>query len=832
MSSLHGFRSCRSAALSFVFSLIVFVLPAQAAEKSSVIRGLVTDPAGAVVTGAKVELLRGSTVVAGSSTDSQGNFELSAPQAGRYHLRTSAAGFAQQESAPFYVGAGKPVRVEVALHIGTIAQQIVVSATGTETPDSRIGASVSVITDQELANRLDLLEMLPQVPGVQLVQQAERGSLGSLFIRGGNSNASKVLLDGVPLNEIGGTVHLGLVSTTGVEQLEVLRGPNSVLYGSDAMAGVMSITTRRGATPLPQLEYAFDAGNFSSLHHDVSLAGAFHRLDYLGEFSRFDTGNSIPNSTFHNGTFVANLGLAINPATELRLTGRYTTAANGNPNAFEFFGIPDDSFQRDQDGYLGLTFQNQTTSRWHNQVRYAATRIRRQAENPTPSGIPFDNGFGFGLNFLGLPVTIKGANGFSATGQAILDFGGVYPSTNSSTNKSDSVYIQSDYSVNSHLLLLGGFRYENERGFSLISSVSTPVHRGNFSYIAEAQGSLGSRAYATLGGSIENNAVFGVAAVPRASLAYYAIRPRSDGFFNGTKLKFNYGQGIKEPSIFEATESLAGFLSALPNGNQLISQFKIGPISAERSRSYDFGFEQLAWHGRARLGETFFYNQFTNQIEFVPSTALFLLGIPPAAVPPSIFGAFFNSGDTRALGAETELEVRLGHGFAARAQYTYLDEVLQRSSTGDAFNCSQPGQLFCAFNPAFPTIPIGAFSPLVGSRPFRRAPHTGAIYLSYVQPRFTLALNGLFISRRDDSTFLSDGFFGNTLLLPNRNLDPGYQKIDLSGSFRVNRRLTFYSVVENVLSQHYDQVLGFPALPLTFRSGFRITLGGENWSWH
>ena len=90
-------------------------------------------------------------------------------------------------------------------------------------------------------------------------------------------------------------------------------------------------------------------------------------------------------------------------------------------------------------------------------------------------------------------------------------------------------------------------------------------------------------------------------------------------------------------------------------------------------------------------------------------------------------------------------------------------------------------------------------------------------------------MNGLFVSRRNDSTFLSDAFFGNTLLLPNRNLDPSYQKIDLNGTYRVNQRLSLYAVVENLLSQHYDQVLGFPALPLAFRTGFKVTLGGESW---
>src|SRR5262249_45944010 len=152
--------------------------------------------------------------------------------------------------------------------------------------ESRVGASISVLTEEQLENRLDVLEPLRQVPGIQLEQSGERGTTTSLFIRGGNSNASKVLLDGVPINDIGGTVNFGTLAATGVDQIEVLRGPNSALYGSDAMAGVVSLATRRGASRLPEISYAFDAGNFNSLHHDVSLGGAFRSLDYFGEFSR------------------------------------------------------------------------------------------------------------------------------------------------------------------------------------------------------------------------------------------------------------------------------------------------------------------------------------------------------------------------------------------------------------------------------------------------------------------------------------------------------------------------------------------------------------------
>jgi len=815
-----------------VFLLVVLTMHstlALAADGGSV-RGVITDPLGALIAGANVELLQGKQTVATAITDGQGNFQLLAPSPGHYRVRASAAGFAAQESPLLYIGGGRSAQQDLALKIGPVAQEVVVSATGTSLPDSQTGASVSVINADEFANRLDVLEPLRQVPGAQVVQSGQRGTVTSIFLRGGNSNANKVLFDGVPVNEIGGISDFGTLATTGVEQMEVLRGPNSALFGSDAMAGVVNLTTRRGITPLPEIQYAFDGGNFHTQHQDVSLGGAFRRLDYFGEFSRLDTDNSIPNNTFHNATYVANLGVALNAATEVRFTGRFITTARGQPNAIDFFGIPDDSFLRDQDSYLGVTLQNQTTSRWHNLLRYTGARLRRQDVNPSPSGIPFDNGFGFGLNYVGQTVTIRGGNGFTTTGQAILDFGGVYPSLTSSSNKRDSAYFQSDYSFNSHLLGLLAFRYENERGFTLNFGSKTPANRDNFSAIAEVHASLGTRAYVTLGGSVERNAVFGVAAVPRASAAYYLVRPRSGSFFNGTKLRFNYGQGIKEPSIFDATSSLFGLFSQLSNGPQLIRQFGVVPLVAERSRSYDAGLEQLAWHGRAKLAATFFYNQFTNQIEFVPSPALLALGVPAGEVSLAGFGATFNSGDTRTLGAETELEVNLGHGLTARAAYTYLDAVLQHSRSSDAFACLPPNpDPFACFNPAFPTIPIGVFGPLQGSRPFRRAPHSGSFSLGYARGRLSTAFSGTLVSRRDDSTFLSDPFFGNTMLLPNRNLEAAYQRFDWSGNYRLSRRVSLYAIAENLASQHYDQVIGFPALPFTIRGGFKVTLGGESW---
>jgi vitamin B12 transporter len=800
------------------FVLFLASIHSFAAGNASV-RGTVVDPVGAILVGAKVDLLQQSTITASTTTDSQGRYQFTSVDPGHYRVRVTAPSFAMQESAPFYLDGSGIAEINLTLNIGVVAQQIVISATGTGTPESQVGASVSVISRDQFQKKLDVFDPLRQLPGVQIEQSGQHGNNASLFLRGGNSNATKVLLDGIPLNDIGGIANFGDVATTGVDQVEVLRGPNSVLYGSDALAGVVNLTTRRGTTILPELAYAFDAGNFNSFRHDASLGGAFHQLDYFSEFSRFDTGNSIPNNSFHNGTYAGNFGWTPNATTDIRLTGRYTTAAVGLPNTIEIFGIPDDSFQRDQNAYIGVTTQNQTTSKWHNLLRYGATRLREQFENPTPTGTPFDP-FGFGPNFIGNLVTVHGANGFATTGQAILDFGGTYPVQASNSTKRDFVYLQSDYNVSPRLLALLGFRYENERGFTLNSGTKTPADRNNFTYTAEVQGNLWSRIYATLGVGVEKNAIFGVAATPRVSLAYYLIRPKSQGWLNGTKLKFNYGQGIKEPSIFQDTASLFGLLSPLPNGPQLISQFHIRPIAAERSRSFDFGIEQSAWNGRARFGVIFFHNRFTDQIEFVDNNALLQLGVPPSVVANAGFGATVNSADTRALGAETELQLSLGHGFSARAAYTYLDAVLQRSFSSDALSPS--------VNPEIPNVLIGAFGPLVGDRPFRRAPHAASFFLGYAKSKYSLSLSGYLVSRRNDSTFATDAFFGNTMLLPNRNLASAYQKIDLAGSYRLNSSLTFYTTIENLANEHYDESFGFPALPLTFRSGFRITLGGES----
>ena len=694
------------------------------------------------------------------------------------------------------------------MRIGPLPQQIVGFRNRNTHPEITSGGFCSLIDSDQIQalNRLDVLEDLRYVPGAQIVQTGQRGGATSLFIRGGASNFNKVLVDGVPVNEIGGAYDFGQLSNNGVDSIEVYRGSNSVLYGSDALAGVVNITSKRGSTPIPEVKYSVDGGNFGTLNQDVSLAGAIDTFDYFSEFSRFDTQGSYPNDFFHNATVSGNLGWAITPTSEIRATVRNVTTDLGSPNAINFYGISDDSSQRNQNLYVGVTAQQQTTDRWHSSAQFAFGQFYSLFENPSPTGEPFDP-FGFGPNYLGNLVTIKGANNYSVTGQAILDFGGVYPEIFPDYEARRSVYAETDYRFFNDWTGIAGFRYEHENGEGLT--------RNNYSSFLEGHGSVAHRLFLTAGLGLESNAVFGFAATPRVSAAYYIHKSSGNGFFGDSKLKFNFGKGIKEPSISQEASSLIDLLTP-----EQIAQFNVSPVGPERSQTIDFGIEQRFWNGRAILALTYFYNKYYNLISFLDTAALISIGVPPdeaAALP--FGGAYVNATSERALGAEAEFKAFLGHGFIFQGEYTYLDAVVTKAF-GDP-----------VFNPEFPTVPIGAFSPLQGARPFLQAPHSGSFVLTYNRNKFNAAFSGYLVGRHDDSTFLSDGFFGNTMLLPNRNLAPGYQKFDLSAGYAVTSYVKVYTSIENLFSQHYAAAFGYPALPFTIRSGVTFTLGGHKGWW-
>jgi vitamin B12 transporter len=802
----------------FVVSLLSTSVSALAAEQGS-LRGTVSDPLGAIVAGAKVELINGTTVVKTTTTDGAGNYTFDVQENARYSVRAVAPTFQSTTSESIYITKSTKAELDITLATQTLTQQVSVTASATPTPIAQIGASVTVLTADDYRQYAEVQDPLRQIPGLQVTQTGQLGGTTGLSIRGGNTDANKVLIDDVPVNDIGGAVEFANFSTVGIQQIEVLREPNSALYGSDALAGVVSMTTARGTTKLPLLTYAGDGGNFSTYNQVATASGVARQFDYYGTFGRLDSRNNLPNDSFHNATYVGNFGWDPNPTNDIRFTVRHLSVSAGQPNAILLFGIPDDAAQKAQNTYYSGAWNNQATAKWHNEIRYGGLRLNSQFDDFVATGIP--DAFG---DYLGAPITIIGGNGYSVTGQAIFQFAGVYPNQFVSVTNRDYVYAQTDYRINPHVVALGGFKYEAERGSTQSTgSPANAISRGNYSYTLQISGDIRNRFYYNVGSGIENNGLFGLAGTPRASVAYYLARPSATGWFSGTKLHASFGKGIKEPNLFQQASSLFDLLSEVQDGSELIAQFHVGQIGPENSRTYDGGVDQELWNGRARVGLTYFHNEFTNGIEFVPQSGLPALGVPLNLVAKVPFGAYVNSEAFRSQGVEFEMEYKINSRLFARGGYTYTDAVVQHSFSSD----QGEGE---SINPDFPNIPIGAFSPLVGARPFRVAPHSGYFGLNYARSKFYSSLTGTLVSRRDDSDFLSlDANFGQTMLLPNRNLDGSYERLDLSGGYQVTSRLTAYANIQNLLSEHYVQAFGFPALPFTFRSGIKITFGGESW---
>jgi vitamin B12 transporter len=802
--------------------LLLSPFTALAAEDGS-LRGTVTDPLGAVVVSAAVELLDGATVVEKTTTDSTGNYSFPLQKSARYQVRADAPTFQATTSQPVFVSAGGKAQVDITLATQTMTDQVIVTATGTPTPEAQVGSAVSVLNADQYRFATDVQDPLRLIPGLQLTQTGQTGGTTGLSIRGGNTNANKVLIDGVPADDIGGMVEFANIDTAGIDKIEVLREPNSALYGSDALAGVVSLTTARGSTFYPLLTYAGDGGNFNSFRQVGTVSGAFRHFDYYSAFARTDSRNNFPNDAFHNSTYAGNFGWTPNTANDLRFTVRHLSQAADQPNAILLYGIPDSANVKEQDDYYSAGWNNQTTRKWHNQIRYGGLRLHYQFNDFAATGL-YDPDLDV---YLGAPVSVKGANGYSVSGQAIFQYGEsygeTYPNNYLAPSKRDFVYAQTDYRLNAHIVALGAFKYEAERGTTTTSGgTPTSISRGNYSYTIQLAGDIKNRLYYTLGSGLEDNGLFGFAATPRASLAYYLFRPRNAGFLSGTKLNFSFGKGIKEPSIYYQSISLYDILAGQPDGGSLISQYHVSPIGPETSRTWDGGVDQQLWNGRGRVTLTYYHNEFTNGVEFVPQSALLALGLPAASDPAVEFGAAVNSQAFRAQGAEAALEYKIGEHLFARGGYTYLDAVVQRSFSSESLP---------TYNPAFPTVAIGAFSPLIGARPFRRAPHSGYFGLTYNRSKWYGAFTGTLVGSRDDSDFLTDADFGNSLLLPNRNLLGAYQRLELGGGYQVTHSITAYTDMQNLLSEHYSEAFGYPSLPFTVRAGVKLSFGGESWRW-
>jgi vitamin B12 transporter len=826
---------------TFLFAFMTLLTFALSANASSV-RGRVSDPSGAAVRGATVMLVMNGKVVNSTVSASDGSFQLMTGTSGHFFLVVKAPSFRQLSTPDFYAGTLDNVERKLVLEPEWVHESIVVSATGTPMPQAQTTNATSVLGQLEITGQSDLVSILRTVPGAVVEQTGERGAETSVFLRGADSDANKMMVDGLNAGDVGGRSDFGPISTTALEQVEIYRGPNSNLYGADAAGGVVSFTTPHGTTSFPSFLFEGDVGNFNTSREELEVAGTHSKLDYFGAFSWLQTGNTIPMDEYHVATSAGNFGWQPTGSTQIHASVRWGVDATGVPNQYDFYGISDDRKEGDQDLYFGGSLDNQTTADFHNHFQLGATRKREESQQWYPAGLCYPAGSCDGApdtytggNYYGLVLNIHGANGYHILGPALLDYsaanGSVYPNLLDLGTERNLFVYQGDYQFTPHVEVSAGFHVEREYGFEneAVYAINDQVERTNYDYIFAAHGDFKNRFFYNLGVSYEHYQLIGNGTSPRLGLGYYVVRPRP-GFWGGTRLNFSFAQGIREPALTEQIGSLYDFLQQ--NGGQAtIQQLGISPIEAPTARTWEGGVQQAFWKQHLVWRTNFFHNEFGREIESVGA------GLIPSLLPnltpaeQAQLMAFLNNNNAysldlnslsfRSLGIETTLEGGIGRNLFLRGGYTYLDSVVQRSFSSDN------QALLGGYPTTFDGIPVGIYSPLTGARPFRRPPHTGFLTASYSLKGFATALTTTYSSRADDSTFLgyADLQQNNSLVLPNRNLDYSFIRFDLGTSYQILPWLGYYVQGQNLSSNQHIAPVGYPSLPLNFETGLRIRLG-------
>jgi vitamin B12 transporter len=718
--------------------------PVQNSSDYQRISGLIVDPSGAPLPRTVVEIrdVQGK-VVSATQTNGRGEFSLElAP--GKFTMTATLAGFAPLKDKALEIpGTESPVKLT--LQISSPQEQVVVTATQTETPLAQVGSSVTVISGQELSVKgiTSVSDALREVAGVTVAQSGGMGNITSLFMRGGESDYTKVLVDGIPVNDPGGSYNFSNLSTSNIDRIEVVRGPQSALFGSDAMSGVIQIFTKKGKSEglSPKTSVAVEGGSYSTFRYGGSLEGSNDRMDYIVSFSRLDTDNNLPNDSFNEETITGNLGLHLSRKTELRAVFRSEAGRSGVPGPTAFERPDMDAYYRRRDESGSLTLTDFRSPSWTQRLSYTVNDSRQFSDDPIDSG-------SFTPSFDGRVAPFP-----------YSDF--TYQNLNHIRRQ--RINYQSDLILpRGHLFSAGG-DYERESGISGDPRFDpAEAMRNNYGAYFQDQWSATNRFFATAGVRLDHSDSFRFFASPRISIAFLARQAGTGSPLGITKIKANFGMGIKEPTLTESYSTSIYYM-----GNPY--------LRPEKSVSFDTGIEQIFNSGKGALELTYFQNRFRDQIGFAINDYT------------TFAGSFFNLGKSRARGLEAALRYSIFPKLEFSGSYTFLDsEVLETSIMSD---------------PAFAK----------GQALFRRPRHSGYVDLLWKPGRVSLGATAFLVGTRVDSDY--SGL--------NLTTNKGYATLNLLANFRLMNDMSLFTVVNNVTDERYMEVLGYPALGRNFRIGLR-----------
>jgi len=771
------------------------VAPA-AAQVPVVVTGVVTDPSGGVLPGATIEALRGLRVLAVATTGADGRYRLELPGAGAEHVTARLAGFAPTHAA-VTLGGGAAV-VDFELDLAPLQDTVVVTAS--RTPERRAVVTEShAVFDAEDIRRLgshSVADLLRHVPGLGVQSTGREGSIASVFVRGGESDYNQVLIDGVRVNADGGAYDFSRVSAGEIDRVEVVRGAQSALYGSDAIGSVIQIFTKRGAPDSgPRLAGSVEAGSFGTSRGDLRLlGGARRRLDYqLGVAHRSTDGafqdRLAEPDRFDQQALDGNVGALLGDHSRLRSGFRYSSARANSVGPITY-APGDTGTGYDTDA---LTWHLDLKQRLGSRVDHAFAASYFRAGRQSDDGIAdprytvravlegrpgalYPSGPRLvrlldqpAFDALAADPSLLGAGRFLAQSGPYSGYD--YPFNLETQLRRPAARYQVNATWLDRQVLSAGYDYYRE---------TNALHRAqrveNHSYFVQQQLAVADAWFVTGGARVDDNAHYGAAVNPKLSAGGYPVPVRA-GILSSVKVSANLGRGIKNPTFAQlyGSQWVDGDLSLQPE------QAVTADVGAELT------FADQRWLTRA----TWFSNDYTEQIAYAPS-----LGGGGDGVAD-----YVNIDGSRAAGLEIEFGLqRPVSGLTASSAYALVDtEVVSSASTSEQF---QPGQ------------------PLL-----RRPRHSGHLRVDYMGGRTSLHLTLQVVGDRHDSAFL-----GLQRVSDGRPVDitvnPGYALLTLGGQVRVHDDLTLFVRIDNATDAVYDSALGYPGLPRAVVAGGRFTLGG------
>jgi outer membrane cobalamin receptor len=663
--------------------LVFFFTTAAFAET---IRGKVTDPQSKPVAGARVLVTRGTTTIVTTTTAADGQFGPISVPAGDYEITVAAPGF---RAAPKLVklAANGSADVQIALEIGAISESVVVASAYVDRPLSRVTDSVTVIDRADLDARQTetASEVLRLVPGFGVVANGGRGALTSIFPRGGESDYTLVFVDGIALNSFGGGFDAAHLSTAGIDRIEVVRGPQSAVFGAGAIGGVVNIITRKGGpVRFDGLMEAGGQGTSKFLAATNGSSGAWNwgagieRLASDGDTSfRESIGTNVTNDDYERVVGTVGLGWSDRATRSFHIDGRFGRDDRGNPGAYgsdpagNFFGL--DTVSRSINKPRGIAASG---------IFGDAQRLRHTGQfswTDTPS--TFISQFGESEDKTRRTMLRyqadreRGRAGYSAGLEFIKE-------TADNTFVTGTVFepIPVDRTVT-------GIFFESRWDLSTRAALTAGVRGERIARAALEGDGFGSRP------DFDEDVVW--SANPKVSGVWYLRGDRSSDARTGwTKLRGGAGTGIKPPTVFEI-----GFTDN-PS------------LKPERSRSADFGIEHAFPGSLVAFDGTVFANRYDDMI----------VAVSPAWSGASVYRTD-NIANASAKGLEVGVRWMSPFGLSVRGAYTWLDtEIL-----------------------AVDNVPSGVPAPYaVGDSLVRRPRHQGSIDARYTRNRVLLfaTMNG------------------------------------------------------------------------------------------